>query len=184
MFDGLLRKFSPQGREDVHEDNPLPSAAGGRGGQASKSRGVRRPRVQATRQEDAQEFLSYLMDTMHEELVWWSASEAGGKGQQAETPHQEEEEEVTGADEWEEVTGGRNRSAVTRHVSAYGAASSASRVTHIFGGQLRSVVKTAGVKPSATVQPFHLLQLNILPESVASVEDGLLLMTVCSLEVP
>lgn len=98
------------------------------------------------RQEDAQEFLSYVMDRMHEELLKLEAAPteaapparlpngplangaaagaAGGPGE--------------GDDEWETV-GPKNKSAVTRmHTHAESALSS------IFGGSLQSLVKTKG----------------------------------------
>jgi hypothetical protein len=94
-----------------------------------------------SRQEDAQEFLSYVMDRMHEELLKLETSPteappakagngplangaAGGAGE--------------GDDEWETV-GPKNKSAVTRmHTHSESALSS------IFGGSLQSLVKTKG----------------------------------------
>lgn len=42
----------------------------------------------------------------------------------------------------------------------------------IFGGAMRSEVRTAGVPASATIQPFTHLQLDILPPQVNSVADA------------
>ena len=42
----------------------------------------------------------------------------------------------------------------------------------IFGGAMRSEVRTAGVPASATIQPFTHLQLDILPAQVTSVSDA------------
>eukprot|EP00271_Cylindrocystis_brebissonii_P020783 TRINITY_DN704_c0_g5_i1.p1 TRINITY_DN704_c0_g5~~TRINITY_DN704_c0_g5_i1.p1 ORF type:complete len:1137 (+),score=257.14 TRINITY_DN704_c0_g5_i1:236-3646(+) len=142
------------------------------------------------RQEDAQEFLLFLMDRMHEELLHLEG--AGGQGQGSAAgpgsntapassltaaPAPPPGEAVTAGvsaegeeeEEWETV-GPKNKTAVTRtHASSGGE----SAVSDIFGGQLRSVVKTKGVRASATVQPFLLLQLDIAPESVHSLEDAL-----------
>jgi ubiquitin carboxyl-terminal hydrolase 10 len=126
MFDDVLRSFSP--------DQP--------------PRG--RPR-----QEDAQEFLSHLMDQLQEELLRIEGRSVAGQNV------------VEEDDEWETV-GPKNRSALTRtHMSIK------SPLSDIFGGQLYSVVRAKGNKASATVQPFLVLHLDILPEAVQSLEDAL-----------
>ena len=135
MFDSVLKSFSP--------DQPL-SASG-------------RPR-----QEDAQEFLSFVMDRMHDELLKLEGTDltsSGGNNLLLVT--------VSEDDDWETV-GPKNRTAVTRTQSFM-----ESELSGIFGGQMRSVVKSRGNKASATVQPFLLLHLDILPEAVNTVEDAL-----------
>eukprot|EP00897_Mesotaenium_endlicherianum_P000019 jgi/Mesen1/10017/ME000723S09372 len=127
-------------------------------------------------QEDAQEFLSFVMDSMHEELLRLEGRLPPGAG--LDGVQQEQSASLMGVaaleeedDEWETV-GPKNKTAVTRmHLLAESA------LSDIFGGQLRSVVKTTGNKASATVQPFLLLHLDILPEAVASVEQALQLLT-------
>ncbi|URE22271.1 ubiquitin carboxyl-terminal hydrolase [Musa troglodytarum] len=134
MFDAVLKRFTP--------DLPIGISS--------------RPR-----QEDAQEFLSFIMDQMHDELLKLDgifASTDGGK-----VPLISSSED----DVWETV-GPKNRSAITRTQSFI-----PSRLSTIFGGQLRSVVKARGNKASATVQPFLLLHLDIFPESVNTIEDAL-----------
>lgn len=127
MFDPVLRIFSP--------DQPLSSLG--------------RPR-----QEDAQEFLLFVMDRMHGELLQLDGSNSSMIT-------------VSGEDDWETV-GPKNRSAVTRTQSFMDSA-----LSDIFGGQLRSVVKSKGNKASATIQPFMLLHLDIFPEAVRTLEDAL-----------
>ncbi|CAN6697078.1 unnamed protein product [Malus baccata var. baccata] len=134
MFEGVLKNFTP----DV-----LPSISG-------------RPR-----QEDAQEFLSFIMDQMHDELLkleGQSPSINGCKSSLISSPED---------DEWETV-GPKNTSAVTRTQSFV-----PSELSDIFGGQLRSVVKARGNKASATVQPYLLLHLDIYPDAVGTIEDAL-----------
>lgn len=134
MFEPVLKIFTPD----------LPSSLSGR-----------------PRQEDAQEFLSFVMDRMHDELLklegHFSSSDGGS------LPLVSSSED----DGWETV-GPKNKSAVTRTQSFI-----PSELSAIFGGQLRSVVKARGNKPSATVQPFLLLHLDILPDAVHSIEDAL-----------
>lgn len=134
MFDAILKSFSP--------DQPL-SASG-------------RPR-----QEDAQEFLSFVMDQLHNELL-----KLEGRGLNGVGGSKLSVVTVSGDDDWETV-GPKNRTAITRTQTFM-----ESELSAIFGGQLRSVVKTRGNKASATIQPFTLLQLDILPDAVHTVEDA------------
>ena len=46
-------------------------------------------------------------------------------------------------------------------------------MSSIFGGKLRSVVKSKDNKVSTTIQPFLLFPLEILPEFVHTIEDAL-----------
>ncbi|CAN6988565.1 unnamed protein product [Brassica oleracea var. botrytis] len=114
------------------------------------------------RSEDAQEFLSFIMDQMHDELLKLrevSPKLTASKSSVVSSANED--------DEWETV-GPKNKSAVTRTQSFV-----PSQLSDIFGGQLRSVVKAKGNKDSATVQPYLLLHLDILPEAVSTIEDAL-----------
>ncbi|KAK1678197.1 hypothetical protein QYE76_039045 [Lolium multiflorum] len=130
MFDQVLRNFTP--------DVPAGTSA--------------RPR-----QEDAQEFLSFAMDRMHDELLKLNGSNS------------KEGMVVSASDDdaWETV-GRKNKSAIMRTQSLV-----PSELSAIFGGELQSMVKAAGNKPSATIQPFLLLHLDIFPDAVHTVEDAL-----------
>ncbi|KAL5543664.1 hypothetical protein UlMin_007448 [Ulmus minor] len=131
MFEGVLKKFTPD----------IQSGISGR-----------------PRQEDAQEFLSFMMDQMHDELL-----KLGGHSLIIKSSLVSSTED----DEWETV-GPKNKSAVTRTQSFV-----PSELSDIFGGQLRSVVKAKGNRASATVQPYLLLHLDIHPEAVRTIEDAL-----------
>ncbi|RIA05181.1 hypothetical protein BRARA_K00515, partial [Brassica rapa] len=135
MFEGVLRNFTP----DV-----LNNMSG-------------RPR-----QEDAQEFLSFIMDQMHDELL--KLREVSPKLTASKSSVVTF---VDDDDEWETV-GPKNKSAVTRTQSFV-----PSELSDIFGGQLRSVVKAKGSKDSATVQPYLLLHLDIHQGAVRTIEDAL-----------
>ncbi|XP_021808845.1 ubiquitin carboxyl-terminal hydrolase 24 [Prunus avium] len=134
MFEGVLKNFTPD----------VPTSISGR-----------------PRQEDAQEFLSFIMDQMHDELLKLEGQPSSINGRKSSLVSSAEE------DEWETV-GPKNTSAVTRTQSFV-----PSELSDIFGGQLRSVVKARGNKASATVQPFLLLHLDIYPEAVRTIEDAL-----------
>ncbi|KAL8483568.1 hypothetical protein ACS0TY_026305 [Phlomoides rotata] len=116
------------------------------------------------RQEDAQEFLSFIMHQMHDELLKLDGQVSNGHGKTASLVSSTDESED---DNWETV-GPRKKTAITRTQSFL-----PSKLSTIFGGQLRSVVKAKGNKASATIQPFLLLHLNICPERVCTVEDAL-----------
>ncbi|KAK4841999.1 hypothetical protein QYF36_014034 [Acer negundo] len=134
LFEAVLKKFTPD----------VPNSISGR-----------------PRQEDAQEFLSFIMDQMHDELLKLQGQLATTNGSTSYLVSSEED------DEWETV-GPKNKSAVTRTQSFI-----RSELSDIFGGQLKSVVKARGNKASATVQPFLLLHLDIHPETVRTIEDAL-----------
>ena len=82
------------------------------------------------RQEDAQEFLSFAMDKMHDELLKLNGNGSNSK----------EGMIVSASDEdaWETV-GRKNKSAIMRTQSFV-----PSELSAIFGGQLQSMVKAAG----------------------------------------
>lgn len=140
MFEVVLKKFTPD----------VPNSISGR-----------------PRQEDAQEFLSFIMHQMHDELLKLEgqySSNANGNGSSLVSSVED--------DDWETV-GPKNKSAVTRTQNFL-----PSQLSVIFGGQLRSVVKARGNKASATVQPFLLLHLDISHEGVATIEDALRLYSI------
>ncbi|KAK4482437.1 hypothetical protein RD792_009594, partial [Penstemon davidsonii] len=138
MFDSILKSFTPD----------IPDNLSGR-----------------PRQEDAQEFLSFVMHQMHDELLKLDGQILNGNGKTASLVSSTDDEDEN--DNWETV-GPRNKTAITRTQSFV-----PSKLSAIFGGQLRSVVKAKGNKASATIQPFLLLHLNICPDPVCTIEDAL-----------
>ncbi|KAL5719861.1 ubiquitinyl hydrolase 1 [Ranunculus cassubicifolius] len=140
MFEPILKLFTPD----------VPNSISGR-----------------PRQEDAQEFLSFVMDHMHDELLKLEGNSSNlGSGSKASLLSSSDD------DGWETV-GPKNKSAVVRTQSLV-----PSELSSIFGGEVRSVVKAQGNKASATVQPFLLLHLDIYPEAVRTIEDALHLLSV------
>ncbi|XP_042515707.1 ubiquitin carboxyl-terminal hydrolase 24-like isoform X2 [Macadamia integrifolia] len=101
MFEPILKNFTPD----------VPDSISGR-----------------PRQEDAQEFLSFVMDQMHDELLKLKGVSNLNGGKSSLISFAED-------DDWATV-GPKNKSAVTRTQSFI-----RSELSAIFGGQLRSVVK-------------------------------------------
>lgn len=176
-------------------------------------------------QEDAEEFLGFFLDTLHEELISAQRRSAIKLAQSAGGPNDilakmsEEEKKLNGVSDdhlrrlgvrvgkdaasadavslgldaaldedeiierevmrpvspseegWMEV-GQKGKTAYTRTTST-----SESPITRIFGGKLRSVLKTPGAKDSVTLEPYQPLQLDIQPPHVQSIEDALLHLT-------
>jgi ubiquitin carboxyl-terminal hydrolase 10 len=87
------------------------------------------------RQEDAEEFLGFLLDGLHEELL----------------PATEEQK----ADSWIEV--GKNSKPLVARFGANGE----TLISRLFCGRMRSIVKSTGSKDSITLEPFQSLQLDM-----------------------
>ncbi|KAJ3145087.1 hypothetical protein HDU86_001158 [Geranomyces michiganensis] len=106
------------------------------------------------RQEDAQEYLGFLLDALHEELL--AKEKAASPTPAAEQPQS-----------WVEV-GKKNKALETVETAI-----PTSPISNIFAGRLRSVVRCAGRKDSINVQPFEILPLDIAPDSVQTIESAL-----------
>jgi ubiquitin carboxyl-terminal hydrolase 10 len=109
--------------------------------------------MQQGQQEDAQEFLGFYLETLHEELLY-TLDQAEGRAEAALTNGAA----LNGAaedDGWLEV-GNKGRTATTRKSD-----SATSPVSRIFGGLQRSHLRAPGQKDSAIVEPFLTLQLDV-----------------------
>lgn len=134
-------------------------------------------------QEDAEEFLSFVLNGLHEELVEMDkGADADEGGMEAAQNGRispvtangvgnggyggvEEEDAITGV--WEEMT----RKGKT--VEIRGGDFEQSGITDIFGGALRSEVKRGRAKPSVTREPFFRLSLDIESGMIRDVEHAL-----------
>ncbi|XP_043937996.1 ubiquitin carboxyl-terminal hydrolase 10 isoform X2 [Protopterus annectens] len=128
------------------------------------------------RQEDAEEYLGFILNGLHEEMVALKKmlSPPAPKNAVLNGPEppvsfedEQDKEEEGSEDEWEQV-GPRNRISVTRQADFVPTA-----ITDIFGGHIRSVVYQMSSKESATLQPFFTLQLDIQSEKIRTVQDAL-----------
>lgn len=118
-------------------------------------------------QQDAEEFLGFLLDGLHEEAIKvMSKSQPSGTSTPTQngtsTPTEESLESG-----WMEV-GHKQRTLTTRTTEII-----ESPITKIFGGKLRSEFKVPGLKTSVTLEPYTPLQLDIQSPDVRSVTDAL-----------
>ncbi|KAM0747240.1 cysteine proteinase [Meredithblackwellia eburnea MCA 4105] len=124
-------------------------------------------------QEDAEEFLGFFLETLHDEVLGVMDREEKRSKKVVEESEGEKKEEGKdkvdgeGADGWLEV-GSKGRTATTRTTETR-----QSPITKIFGGQLRSVLRCPGQKDSITLEPYQRLQLDISPPNVRTVEEAL-----------
>lgn len=121
-------------------------------------------------QQDAQEFLGFLLEELHEECTR-AAKGAVPADSDVSTPT-----EVDGAaavdgpaDGWLEV-GHKQKPAVTR---SSGHIAYESPITRIFGGKIRSEFRVPGNKNSVTLEPYQPLQLDIGSPEVHNIIDAL-----------
>jgi len=122
-------------------------------------------------QQDAQEFLGFLLEELHEECaraMRSSTTNSSGRTTPAGSVSNFSEH-AEGEGGWMEV-GHKQKPAITR---SSGAISTESPVTSIFGGKLRSELKVSGNKLSVTLEPYSPLQLDIGAPQVHNIIDAL-----------
>ncbi|KAG8882910.1 dolichyl-P-Man:Man(5)GlcNAc(2)-PP-dolichol alpha-1,3-mannosyltransferase [Tulasnella sp. 331] len=163
--------------------------------------------MQKGHQEDAEEFLGFFLDTIHEELIFVTErlqsnptpafSSPTSHPPQSRRGHRVgsqssisvasvDDEEVEAREVHRPMTGdmveddGWLEVGKKNKVSATRTTkSSESIMTKIFGGKFRSILRMpGGAKTSATLEPYQPLQLDIQPDSVQSVMDALKHITV------
>lgn len=115
--------------------------------------------LQRGRQEDAQEFLGYLLEGIHEEFVH-ALKEYNHHPLATVDPEE---------DEWIEV-GNKKKSHSPSDVDT--------PISRLFGGEFQSILKTPqSAKPSITNDPFQHVQLDISDDRITTIEDAFLLMS-------
>lgn len=122
-------------------------------------------------QQDAQEFLGFVLEELHEEcarVMRSNTSSSSGRTTPAGSVSNASEH-VEADSGWLEV-GHKQKPAITR---SSGTISSASPVNNIFGGKLRSELKVSGNKLSVTLEPYSPLQLDIGSPQVHNIIDAL-----------
>jgi len=119
-------------------------------------------------QEDAEEFLGFLLAGLHDECAQLIKND---KPKRAQEPLLSSISEHAGLQElgWHEV-GPKQRTTVTQ---SSGAIEYETPITKIFGGKLRSEYKKPGEKPSVTLEPYQPLQLDIGEAHINNITDAL-----------
>ncbi|KAF4548493.1 Ubiquitin carboxyl-terminal hydrolase-like protein 7 [Elsinoe fawcettii] len=131
----------------------------------------RLPRFSSMRrghQQDAEEFLGFLLAGLHDECT--AVLRSQGITAPSDIPSSPSSTTSGAADAgWLEV-GPKQKAAVTRQS---GDPSSSSPVTRIFGGALRSELRVPGLKNSVTLEPYQPLQLDIGAPNINNITEAL-----------
>ena len=135
-------------------------------------------KVEEGRQEDAEEFLTFLLNELNDEMLGLikllfideEEEEAANANHNEVTEHNNANDDEN--DEWHEV-GVKNRSLLTRRVGSSNG-SLKSPLGSIFQGQLQSCVQLSNGEPTATLQPFFTLPLDIQSAKIKNVSDALI----------
>lgn len=123
-------------------------------------------------QQDAQEFLGFLLEGLHDECTHVMRSvpiSAAPTAPSSSASSPTSASRPEGADDWLEV-GPRQKAAVTR---SSGHSHTQSPINKIFGGHLRSELRVPGNKNSVTLEPYQPLQLDIGSPEIRNIIDAL-----------
>lgn len=119
-------------------------------------------------QEDAEEFLGFLLAGLHDECAHVIKTTKPASGENSvNSPKSERSGSVDGG--WLEV-GPKQKASVTQ---SSGAVEIESPITKMFGGEIRSEYRKPGEKPSVTMEPYQPLQLDIGSPAVNNIADAL-----------
>ncbi|KAF2839100.1 cysteine proteinase [Patellaria atrata CBS 101060] len=121
-------------------------------------------------QQDAEEFLGFLLEGLHDECaqVMKDISSIANPSELT-SPTTERSSSIGTTDGWLEV-GPKQKAAITR---SSGTIVTESPITRIFGGKLRSELRVPGLKNSVTLEPYQPLQLDIGAPNVNNITDAL-----------
>jgi len=119
-------------------------------------------------QQDAEEFLGFLLQGLHDECAHVLQTLSTSPSEQLPTSPTSEKS-AAAASGWLEV-GPKQKASVTR---SSGDIAIDTPITKIFGGSLRSELRVPRAKNSVTLQPYQPLQLDISSPDVHNITDAL-----------
>jgi ubiquitin carboxyl-terminal hydrolase 10 len=120
-------------------------------------------------QQDAEEFLNLLLETLHDESANVINSIPNGSGDIVTPASPISERSSINDAGWQEV-GPKQKASTTR---ATGDSANETPITKIFAGSYRSELRVQGKKPSITIQPYQPLQLDICAPEIHNIVDAL-----------
>ncbi|KAH8893482.1 cysteine proteinase [Thozetella sp. PMI_491] len=123
-------------------------------------------------QQDAEEFLGFLLEGLHDEcaqVLRAAPISTASTAPNSSLPSPTSSSKDADGDDWLEV-GRRQKPSVTR---SSGYSNVSSPITKIFGGQLRSELRVPGLKNSVTLEPYQPLQLDIGAPHIRNIVDAL-----------
>lgn len=119
-------------------------------------------------QEDAEEFLGFLLAGLHDECAQLIKNDKQNQATESiASPSSDRSGSIDSG--WHEV-GAKQKTATTQNS---GAIEIETPVTKIFGGKLRSEYKRPGEKASVTLEPYQPLQLDIGEQNINNITDAL-----------
>lgn len=124
------------------------------------------PLSQRGHQQDAEEFLGFLLQSLDDECTHIMAASASTGVTTPDVASEHEAADASG--DWLEV-GRKQKAAVSRSSGT----NSSTPINKIFGGLLRSEFRVPGLKDSITTEPYQPLQLDIGAPDVRNVVDAL-----------
>jgi ubiquitin carboxyl-terminal hydrolase 10 len=120
-------------------------------------------------QQDAEEFLNLLLETLHDESANVINSIPNGSVDIVTPASPISERSSVNDAGWQEV-GPKQKASTTR---ATGDSANETPITKIFAGSYRSELRVQGKKPSITIQPYQPLQLDIGAPEIHNIVDAL-----------
>jgi ubiquitin carboxyl-terminal hydrolase 10 len=133
-------------------------------------------------QEDAQEFLEWLVDTMHQELAslqTTTGTSSGSDSKENGLPDEYDINQGEGDDGWLTKSGKRmvkkqeTGLPLSSSIDGAGSGSPSTLISRLIQGRWASTVTCSGCPPSMTITPFTTLQLDIHNDNIKSVADAL-----------
>ncbi|KAG6001952.1 hypothetical protein E4U21_003633 [Claviceps maximensis] len=124
-------------------------------------------------QQDAEEFLGFLLQTLDDECTHLMNKPVNSEGRKADASAPAVQNGPDASGDWLEV-GRKQKAAITRSSGS----SSSTPITKIFGGLLRSELCVPGLQNSITTEPYQPLQLDIGSPGIRNVVDALERLTI------